>query len=156
MSRSTVSRHLQEFDLKPHKSVYWLNSHDPDFDQKAQGICRLYMAAPQLREQGRWLICSDEKTGMQILQRAAATQPAQPGKPMKRENDYIRHGTRVFLGSFVVATGQVLGDLGLTRGNIDFRNHVRHVVGEFPDPAGFDWVVDNLNTHWSQIGRAHV
>lgn len=149
MSRSTVCRHLQELDLKPHKSVYWLNSHDPDFQQKAEAICQLYVSAPQLSQQGRLLICSDEKTGMQILERAAPTQPAERGKPIKRENDYIRHGTRVLIGSFVVTTGQLIGDLGLTRGNLDFRNHVRHVVGEFPDQAGFDWVVDNLNTHWS-------
>ena len=149
MSRSTVCRHLQELDLKPHKSVYWLNSHDPDFLQKAEAVCKLYVSAPQLSQQGRLLICSDEKTGMQILERMAPTQPAEPGKPIKRENDYIRHGTRVFLGSFVVTTGHVIGDLGLTRGNLDFRNHVRHVVGEFPGQAGFDWVLDNLNTHWS-------
>jgi hypothetical protein len=42
MSRSTVCRHLQELDLKPHKSVYWLNSHDPDFQQKAEAVCKLY------------------------------------------------------------------------------------------------------------------
>jgi hypothetical protein len=149
MSRSTVCRHSQDLDLKPHRSVYWLNSHDPDFDQKARHICGLYVSAPQLRQQGRLLICSDEKTGMQILERAAATQPAEPGKPIKRENDYKRHGTRVFLGAFVVATGQVLGNLSLTRGNMDYRNHVRHVVEQFPEQAGFDWVVDNLNTHWS-------
>lgn len=149
MSRSTVCRHLQELDLKPHRSVYWLNSHDPDFDEKARKICGLYVSAPQLREQGRLLICSDEKTGMQILQRAAPTQPAEPGKPIKRENDYKRHGTRVFIGSFVVTTGQVIGDLGLTRGNVDYRNQVRRVVNQFPDQVGFDWVVDNLNTHWS-------
>lgn len=149
MSCSTVCRHLQELDLKPHRSVYWLNSHDPDFESKAQEICKLYVAAPQLRLQGRLLICSDEKTGMQILERAAPTQPAEPGKPIKRENDYIRHGTRVFLGSFVVTTGQVIGDLRETRGNLDFRDHVRHVLDTFPRQPGFDWVVDNLNTHWS-------
>ena len=149
MSRSTVCRHLQELDLKPHKSVYWLNSHDPDFEQKAQEVCRLYVSAPQLSQQGRLLICSDEKTGMQILERAAATQAAQPGKPIKRENDYIRHGTRVALASFVVTTGQVLCDLRQTRGNVDFCDHVRMVVEAHPEQPAFDWVLDNLNTHWS-------
>ena len=48
MSRSTIWRILDEADLKPHRSVYWLNSHDPDFDAKAQEICKLYIAAPMM------------------------------------------------------------------------------------------------------------
>ena len=70
MDRSTVWRVLNEADLKPHRSVYWLNSHDPDFDAKAREICQLYVEAPQLYQQGNLVICCDEKTGMQILRRA--------------------------------------------------------------------------------------
>src|SRR6478736_8611146 len=99
MSRSTIWRILEEADLKPHKSVYWLNSHDPDFDAKAQAICRLYLNAPRLYQQGRLLICCDEKTGMQILQRKYPTQPARPGHPEKQEFEYIRHGTRTLITS---------------------------------------------------------
>jgi hypothetical protein len=73
MSRSTVWRILDDADLKPHKSVYWLNSHDPDFDDKAREICELYVKAPQLYQQGRLVICTDEKTGMQILQRKGSS-----------------------------------------------------------------------------------
>jgi len=76
MSRATIWRILEEADLKPHKSVYWLNSHDPDFDAKARAICRLYLDAPRLYQHGRLVICCDEKTGMQILQRKHPTQPA--------------------------------------------------------------------------------
>ncbi len=86
MSRSTIWRVLHEADLKPHRSVYWLNSHDPDFDAKAQAIGRLYVQSPALYQQGELVICCDEKTGMQILQRKYPTQPAQPGKPEKREH----------------------------------------------------------------------
>jgi DDE superfamily endonuclease len=149
MSRSTIWRILDEADLKPHRSVYWLNSHDPEFDAKARDICKLYLDAPKLYEQGRLVICSDEKTGMQALGRPDPTQPAQPGKPEKRENDYIRHGTRVLITSFVVATGEVIGDLGATRTSVDFAAHLEHVAGRFPEIQGCDWVVDNLNTHWS-------
>jgi hypothetical protein len=105
MSRATIWRVLDEADLKPHKSVYWLNSHDPDFDAKAQAICRLYLNAPRLYQQGRLLICCDEKTGMQILGRKYPTQLAAPGKPEKREFEYIRYGTRALITSFVVPTG---------------------------------------------------
>jgi hypothetical protein len=108
ISRATIWRILEQADLKPHKSVYWLNSHDPDFHAKAQDICRLYVQAPRLYQQGRLLICCDEKTGMQILGRKYPTQPVQPGKPAKREFEYIRYGTRALITSFAVATGDRL------------------------------------------------
>lgn len=149
MSRATIWRILDAADLKPHKSVYWLNSHDPDFDAKAKDICRLYVNAPRLHQQGRLVICSDEKTGMQILGRKYPTQPARPGQPAKREFEYIRYGTRVLLNSFIVPTGKVVWDLGKTRTSLDWVAHLRHVQQQYPDQQGYDWVVDNLNTHWS-------
>ena len=149
MSRATVWRILDDADLKPHHSVYWLNSHDPDFDTKAKAICRLYVDAPRLYQQGELVICCDEKTGMQILQRKYPTQPAQPGKPEKREFEYIRHGTRALITSFVVPTGEVVWDLGLTRTSSDFAAHLLRVVRRFRDWPQITWVLDNLNTHWS-------
>lgn len=149
MSRSTIWRVLDEADLKPHKSVYWLNSHDPDFDAKAKAICKLYVDAPRLYQQGRLLICCDEKTGMQILQRKYPTQRAEPGKPEKREAEYIRHGTRALIASFAVPTGEVVWDLGPTRTSQDFGRHITNVAYHFRQFDRFDWVLDNLNTHWS-------
>lgn len=149
MSRATIWRILEAADLKPHRSVYWLNSHDKDFDAKAKRICQLYVNAPRLYQQGRLVICSDEKTGMQILQRKYPTRLAAPGKPERREFEYIRHGTRVLLCSFCVPTGKVVWDLGPTRTAEDWAAHLRHVVGQYPDQRGYDWVVDNLNTHFS-------
>ena len=167
MSRSTIQRILSEADLKPHRSVYWLNSHDPDFDTKAREICRLYVDAPRLYEQGRLVLCCDEKTGMQILQRKYPTRlprpaildetgkPARPGRPSRREFEYIRHGTRCLLTTFSVATGKVVWDLGQTRTSQDWVAHLRHVRRQYPDKRGYDWVVDNLNTHWSlEVCRA--
>jgi hypothetical protein len=78
LSRSSIWRILEEADLKPHRSVYWLNSHDPDFEAKAHDICQLYVHALRFYQQGRLVICADEKTGMQILQRRYPTQPVQP------------------------------------------------------------------------------
>jgi hypothetical protein len=149
VSRATIWRILDEADLKPHKSVYWLNSHDPDFEAKAQAICRLYLDAPRLYRQGRLLICCDEKTGMQILQRKHPTQPVRPGKPERREFEYIRHGTRTLITSFAVPTGEVFWDLGPTRTSEDFGRHVGRVAVHFRQFERFDWVLDNLNTHWS-------
>jgi len=149
ISRSTVWRILDEADLKPHKSVYWLNSHDPDFDEKAREICQLYVDAPKLYQQGRLVICSDEKTGMQILERKYPTRPVEPGKPERREHEYIRHGARALIGSFAVPTGEVVWNLGLTRTSDDFAAHMAKVAQCFAEMERFDWILDNLNTHWS-------
>src|SRR5215468_5600514 len=140
MSRSSIWRILEEADLKPHRSVYWLNSHDPDFEAKAHDICSLYLNALRFFEQGRVVICSDEKTGMQILQRKYPTQPMAPGKPEKREQEYIRHGTRVLLASFIVPTGQVVWNLRPTRTSADFATHLTTVVQQLPDMQRYDWV----------------
>ena len=66
MSRSSGWRILEEADLKPHRSVYWLHSHDPDFHTKAHDIGQLSMHALRFSQQGRLVICADDKTGMQI------------------------------------------------------------------------------------------
>lgn len=148
MSRCTIWRVLQECDLRPHKSVYWLNSHDPDFNTKASDICRIYLDAPRLYQEAQLVICADEKTGMQILKRKHPTRPAQPRMVEKREFEYIRHGTRSLLASFNVATGELTWDLGQTRTALDWVSHLRHVVKRYPDQKKYHWVVDNLNTHW--------
>lgn len=149
MSRSSLWRIREEADLKPHRSVYWLNSHDLDFEPKAHDICSLSLQALRFFEHGRVVVCTDEQTGMQILQRKYPTQPIAPGKPEKREHEYIRHGVRALIASFVVATGQVVWNLGQTRTSADFAAPLAHGVHQLPARQRYDWVVDNLNTHWS-------
>jgi transposase len=149
ISRSTIWRILDAVDLKPHKSIYWLNSHDPNFTAIAQEVCRLYVQAPMLAHQGHLLLCTDEKSGMQILERCAPTRPAVPGHPARRERDYVRHGTRTLLTSFAVPTGEVLWDLGPTRTNEDFAGHLLHALEHFLAWDRITWVLDNLNIHWS-------
>jgi transposase len=149
MSRATIQRILAAADLKPHQSVYWLNSHDPDFDAKAQEICQLYVNAPRFYEQGRLVLSCDEKTGMQILGRKYPTRLPRPGQPAKREFEYIRYGTRCLLSTFCVPTGKVVWDVGRTRTSQDWAAHLRHAQARFPAMRRYDWVVDNLNTHWS-------
>lgn len=148
MSRSSIWRILEEADLKPHRSVDWLNSHDPDFAAKAPHICQLYLQALRFYQEGRLVICADEKTGRQILPRRSPTQPVQPGKPEKREHEYIRHGVRALLASFVVPTGQLVWTLGQTRTSADWAAPLANVVHQLPTMQRYDWVVDNLNTHW--------
>ena len=109
MSRSSIWRSLQDIDLKSHKSEYWLNSHAPDFDFTAPRICQLDGSALELYEQGRFMICCDDKSGMQALERKAPMKPAQSGRRERREHEYIRRGTRVLINSLAVATGRLPG-----------------------------------------------
>jgi transposase len=125
ISRSSLWRLLQDVDLKPHKSAYWLNSHDEDFDVKAHHICQRYAKALVSSQQNRVLICCDEKTGMHVLARTAPTQPAQPGRRERRDHAYIRHGTRVLINALAVATGQMAWTLGSTRTATDCVAHLK-------------------------------
>lgn len=149
ISRSSIWRILHDVDLKPHQSAYWLNSHDEDFDAKAQRICQLYVGAWSAYEQGRLVVCCDEKTGMQVLERKAPTKPPRPGQCERREHEYIRRGTRVLINSLAVATGQIAWTLGATRKATDFVTHLKHADQHLPRMKRYDWVMDNLNTHWS-------
>jgi hypothetical protein len=116
---------------------------------KAHGICSFYLNALRFFARGRLVICSDEKTGMQILTRKSPTQPIAPGKPEQREQEYIRHGTRVLIASFVVPTGPVGWNLGQSRTSVDFAAHLANVGKQLPAMNRYDWGGDNLNTHWS-------
>jgi hypothetical protein len=149
MSRSSLWRMLDEADLQPHRRVYWLNSPDPDFEATAHDLCSFSLNAHRFFAQGRVGICTDEQTGMQMLQRTYPTQPMAPGKPEKREHADIRHGVRALIASFVVPTGHVVWNLGQTRTSRDFAAHLANVVHQLPDMPRYDWVMDTLHTHWS-------
>jgi hypothetical protein len=149
MSRSTIQRVLADADLQPHRSRYWLKSHDADFEAKALDVCGLYLGALALHARGELVVSVDEKTGIQALERLYATLPTRPGRIERREFEYVRHGTRCLIGSLVVPTGQVLGSVTARRGRWDFVRHIRDVVVQFPRVKKFHWVMDNLNTHWT-------
>ncbi len=149
MSRSTIQRILAEADLQPHRSRYWLKSHDADFEAKTLDICDLYLKALSLYARGELVISVDEKTSIQALERLHATLTALPGRVERREFEYRRHGTRCLIGSLVVPTGQILGSVTARRGRWDFVRHIRDVVVQFPHVKRFHWVMDNLNTHWT-------
>src|SRR4029077_10389721 len=125
ISRSSIWRILHDVARKPHKSAYWLNSHDEPCDAKAQTICQLDAKALESYQQGRLVICCDEKTGRQVLERKAPTKPAQPGRRERRAHEYIRHGTRVLINSLAVATGQIAWTIGATRKAPDFVAHLQ-------------------------------
>src|SRR5262249_47248838 len=120
MSRSSLWRMLEEADLTPHRSVSWLNRHDPDFKPKAHASCSLSLHALRFLAHDRLGLCPEAKIGMQMLPRTSPTQPLAPGKPEKREPEYIRHGVQACIASLVVATGPVVWHLGQTRPSADF------------------------------------
>jgi hypothetical protein len=144
----------KKVDLRPHMMRYWLNSPDklenPDeFASRSTTVCQTYAAAPQLHRQGTHTISTDEKTGMQALERAAATLPMKPGQIERQEADYIRHGTQVLTANFEVATGKVIcPTIGDTRNEQDFAAHIAQTIASDPQ-APWIFVVDQLNTHQS-------
>ena len=149
-----VGRVLDEADLKPHLSRYWLNNkqdEDPEtFDAEVKRVCDLYIEAITLHEQGIHVVCTDEKTGIQALERKYPTRPMIPGKVELREFEYIRNGTLCLIPNFEVATGYIVSpSIGPTRTEKDFEAHIRQTIASDPDGVWI-FVVDQLNTHQSE------
>lgn len=113
-------------------------------------MCDLYAEAPALHAAGIHIVSSDEKTGIQALERLYPTRPMQPGLVERREFEYIRHGTQCLTANFEIATGRIIAPtLGDTRTEADFLAHVAQTVAE--DPQGtWIFVLDHLNTHQSE------
>jgi transposase len=112
-------------------------------------VCDLYAQAGRLAEQGVHLVSTDEKTGMQALERLHPDIPLGPGRVQRREYEYRRHGTLCLTANLEVWCGWVIAPtLGPTRTEADFLAHVQQTVATDPQ-AGWVFVVDNLNTHQS-------
>ena len=116
-----------------------------------RAICALYQAAPALAHQGEQMVSTDELTGVQALERKHPGLPLAIGKVERREFEYIRHGTRSFIVSRDVVTGQILAPVcGPRRTEADFLAHVQAVVATHPEATRWHIVCDNLNTHQSE------
>ncbi len=110
----------------------------------------MYLTALQLAQAGIHVVSTDEKTGIQALERKHETRPMITGKPALREFEYIRHGTLALIASFAVATGRIIeARLGPTRTEADFADHIEAVIATDPG-AGWVFIVDQLNTHKSE------
>jgi len=123
---------------------------------KVQDVCTLYREAPHLTDQGERVVSTDELTGVQALERKHPGLPLAPGKVERREFEYIRHGTRAFILSRDVVSGQLIAPSGgPTRTEADFLSQVQGVVATDLAVTRWHFVVDNLNTpqsaslvHW--------
>lgn len=113
-------------------------------------VCDIYKQAQQLHEQGIHVVSTDEKTGIQALERKDETKPVCPGFVERREFEYKRHGTLCLIANFFVATGLVINStIGQTRTEEDFAEHIAQTVASDPD-AQWIFVADQLNTHMSE------
>jgi transposase len=118
---------------------------------KVADVCTLYRDAPALAERGERSVSTDELTGVQALERKHPGLPLAPGKVERREFEYVRHGTRSFILSRDLVTGQVLAPYaGPTRTEADFLAHLQAVVATDPTATRWHVVADNLDTHRSE------
>jgi DDE superfamily endonuclease len=131
---------------------YWLTPPvDPQREETIVAICQVYHQAPQVAKQGERTVSTDELTGVQALERKHPGLPSAPGKVERREFEYIRHGTRAFILSRDVATGQIVApSCGPTRTEADFLAHLQAVVATDSKAVRWHIVCDNLNTHQSE------
>jgi transposase len=114
-------------------------------------VSAIYRAAPSLAECGERVVSTDEMTGVQALERKQKDLPLAEGKVQRREFEYIRHGTRSFILSRDVASGQLIApSCGPTRTEADFLSHLQAVVASDPSVRRWHIVVDNLDTHRSE------
>jgi transposase len=142
MSPATVQRILTEMVLKPHRVRYWLTRTDPEFERKMDEIVNLYLAPPRNSR----LLCIDEKTGIQALERRYPTLPMCPGQIERREFEYIRHGVVDLFAAFDVRTGQVFGQCYKHHSNVELRHFLRGLRAR--DPAKrWHLILDNASYH---------
>ena len=131
---------------------YYLNPEpDPQADEKIADINHLYQTAQERAERGEAVVSTDEMTGVQALEPKHPDLPMLPGHVLRREFEYIRHGTLSFIVNFHVAEGKV-GQVsaGPTRTEDDFLAHIQHTVEADPHTVQWHFIVDNLNTHQSE------
>jgi transposase len=131
---------------------YWLNPEpDPQADEKIADINQLYQTAQERAERGEAIVSTDEMTGVQALEPKHADLPMQAGRVLRREFEYIRHGTLSFIVNFHVADGKVRQiSAAPTRNEADFLAHIQRTVEAEPQIVQWHFIVDNLNTHQSE------
>jgi transposase len=153
ISASQVGRILAEADLKPHKVRGWLNRpDDPEFFTRAQAICRLYQDIPA----DTVLLSVDEKTGVQAKSRKHPTRRARPGRPARREFEYVRHGTVSLMAAMNVATGHVHPKIIERNNSETFIEFLTELDQTVPTYLKIHLVMDNGPSHTSKATRAWI
>jgi len=143
MSPSTVGRIWRAFGLKPHLVDSFKLSPDPQFIEKVRDIVGLYLNPPE----GALVLCVDEKSQIQALDRSAPILPLRPGLPERATHDYKRHGTTNLYAALDVSSGKVITDLTARHRAAEFRRFLNLINRSVPENLDIHVVVDNSSTH---------
>jgi Integrase core domain. len=143
MSQTAVSRIWRAFGLKPHLAESFKLSADPQFVEKVRDIVGLYLNPPE----AAIVLCVDEKSQIQALDRTAPILPLLPGTPLRASHDYCRHGTTNLYAALDVASGLVISDLTERHRAAEFRRFLNLIEHSVPAHLEVHVIVDNSSTH---------
>jgi transposase len=143
MSQSAVSRIWRAFGLKPHIVQTWKLSTDPQFIDKVRDVVGLYMAPPE----NALVLCVDEKSQIQALDRTAPCLPVLPTTPARMTHDYVRNGTTSLFAAFDVASGSVIAQHYRRHRHQEFLKFLKLIDTAVPDGLDLHLVLDNYATH---------
>ena len=143
MSRTTINRIWNAFGLQPHRSESFKLSTDPFFIEKVRDIVGLYLDPPERAV----VLCVDEKSQIQALNRFQPILPMMPATPERRSHDYVRHGTTSLFAALDMATGRVIGSLKKRHRATEFKRFLVQIDEEVPDDLAVHLVLDNYATH---------
>ena len=150
-SRSTIGRWLREDAIKPWQHRMWVTPRDPDFREKASRALDLYGGTWRGTPLGPGdiVLCGDEKTCMQAIRRTVPTRPPAPGRPLRVEHEYERHGVLVYQAVLNVGTGEVRGQRVWKNTKAEFRGLVDRVMarGRCRSATRVFWILDNGGAH---------
>lgn len=143
LSVSSVQRIWRAFGLQPHRMETFKLSTDPDFIAKVRDVVGLYMSPPDRAI----VLCVDEKSQIQALDRSQPMLPMRPGQAARRTHDYKRHGTTSLFAAFDIATGAVIGKCYPRHRAYEFRNFLDEIEAAVPEGLDVHLVMDNYATH---------
>lgn len=143
LSQTAVSRIWRAFALQPHRTETFKLSKDPLFIEKVRDIVGLYLNPPDKT----LVLCVDEKTQIQALDRSQPVLPLQPGQAERRTHDYTRHGTTTLFAAFNVKTGKVISAFHQRQRAREFRKFLAVIDTRVPARLDVHLILDNSSTH---------
>ena len=143
LSRTTVHRIWRAFSLQPHRSETFKLSKDPLFVEKVRDIVGLYLNPPEKA----LVLCVDEKSQIQALDRTQPLLPMQLGQPERQTHDYVRHGTTSLFAALDVATGEVIGECHRRHRAVEFKKFLTTIDAQVPGHLDVHLILDNYATH---------
>jgi transposase len=143
LNQTAISRIWRAFALQPHRVEHWKLSKDPLFVEKVRDVVGLYLDPPERAV----VLCVDEKSQIQALDRSAPLLPMLPGTPVRATHDYKRSGTTSLFAALELATGKVIGSLHARHRAVEFKRFLATLDAEVPDELGVHLILDNYATH---------